>query len=364
MKILHLLYPGLGGHGNVFFTMCKADVTGIHQYEAVFAGIEPVRAEYAADCKTLGIPFTYVSKTPGKHAGYFKKILKILRRSDADIIFLHGSSMIAAAWAACLMSKKKIVVRETQAIHLKSANEQKALKIAMGLADAIVFLSEAYKMEIKEAFEQKFRSAKCHIIPNGIDLDYFKPDRKRKPLAEFVFSMQSRIIKIKDHSTLIKAFKILCGRHPQKMLILNIAGDGDQLEKLKVLTRKLNLENSINFTGILPQSRLAAFLNNTDIYIHASFGETMSTAIMQAMACGKPIIASDVEGINNMVKDNDTGLLVKVKHVEALANTMENLMENTLLAKKISENARGYAQEHFSKERMFRSYNKLFTGIS
>ena len=76
MKILHILYSGLGGHGNVFFSIISADKKKTFQYEAIFNGIEEVKQDYIDSCKVNGIPWKFVTKKPGLDTGYYFKLIK------------------------------------------------------------------------------------------------------------------------------------------------------------------------------------------------------------------------------------------------------------------------------------------------
>lgn len=362
MKVLHILYSGLGGHGNVFFSMVQADENNEYKFKAIFNGIEDVRQEYIDRCNKLQIPFTFVKKKPGKHILFFLKILREIWKNDSEIIFLHGSILILPAVLAkfASLSRRKIIVRETQAIHLKSIKEKLALKLSMQLASKIIFLSEEYKNEIKSIFRNKFKNNKVSVIPNGIDLNLFYPYKTEKDINVINIGMQSRIVPIKDHKTLIEAFALLIKKYPSKKLILKIAGDGESLKEVKELVIKHDLIKQISFLGMLPELMLPQFLNDLTIYVHASFGETMSTAIMQAMACGKPIIASDVPGINNMIKNNETGILIPVLNSLMLANAFSQLIEDNSLKEKLENASELHAQKYFSNRIMFQKYSNLF----
>ena len=363
MKILHILYSGLGGQGNVFFSMVNADVEKKYDYEALFMGVEELLRGYPERCNTAGIPFAFIKKKAGQHSLFFGRILKYVLKSNAEVVFIHGSILVSAVWAAKKLglSDKRIILRETQAIHLKSSREVLAFKIAMRLADRIVFLSEEYNTQIKKDFGKKYIGSKISVIPNGIDLTFYAPDSSVQKEDTITIGMQSRIVAIKDHITLLQAFAIIVEKFPEKSFQLKIAGDGPLLDSLKEATKSLNIESSTTFTGMLAEKRLPAFLNSLDIYVHASLGETMSTAIMQAMACGKAVIASDVDGINNMILDNKTGLLVLPKDKKALADAIEKLIFNDRLKQTISSAALTYAKQNFSNEIMFDKYSKLFS---
>ena len=366
MKILHVLYSGLGGQGNVFLSLVRADKNKTYKYEALFHGVEVLKNEYINQCVTAGVPFSYISKKAGWHMRFFFRVFRAVLKSDANIVFLHGSMLIYPVWLANIFSRKKkyIIIRETQALHLKSRREETALKTAMELANRIIFLSKDYANDVKKQLGRKYNAAKTDIIPNGIDLDFFSPSKKNTASSEFVMGMQSRIVQIKDHKTLLAAFAKTVSDNPAKTLKLRIAGDGEMLSALKQLAVSLGITELVEFTGMLPEKSLPHFLNSLDLYIHASFGETMSTAIMQAMACEKPIIASDVEGINNMLTDLKTGVLVAPSDINLLAEAIWKIYNDKTFSRMLAENALEYARKNFSQTRMFDQYSLIFKSAS
>ena len=365
MKILHVLYSGLGGHGNVFFSLVKGDVNKEMEYEALFYGIENVREEYLEQCAKNKIKFYTAKKKPGLDISYYKQILHHIKSSDADIIFLHGSAYILPAKIAGYFSKKKykIIVRETQANHLKTKVQWLTLGVAMQLADKIVCLTTGFNEQVKKKIGLLYQHKKVTVIPNGIDLALYKPTEKNKNNTVFNIGMQSRIVNIKDHITLLKAFAIVKKQEDKsgKKLTLKIAGDGELKNELVNLSKELKINNDVIFTGMLNEEDLITFLQSLDMYIHASLGETMSTAIMQAMACGLPVIASDVSGINNMLAADVTGILVPAKNEFLLADAIINCISNPTLLQSLSQKAYAYAVTNFSNQAMFQAYyNKVF----
>lgn len=362
MKVLHVLYSGLGGHSNVFFSMINADDSGEFEYQALFNGVEPVRDENSSRCDLAGIKWYYVHKTPGRHISFIWKLAQIIRKAKPRIVFLHASINVPAAVLAKLFSlgKFKIIVRETQANHLKTKAEWFSLKLAVLLANKTVFLTNTYNEEIKKKLTSWYKIKKTAVIPNGLDLSVFKPGTPASN-GKIVLAMQSRIVAIKDHITLLHAVHLVTKQHPEENIHLKIAGEGNCEQALKELANSLGINNHIEFVGLLTEAELPAFLQSCNIYIHASLGETMSTAIMQAMACRLPIIASDVDGINNMLTDGQTGLLVKPKQPQLLADAIMRLINSKSLCTMLAENAYNEAINKFSNKKMFERYKAIFT---
>ena len=143
----------------------------------------------------------------------------------------------------------------------------------------------------------------------------------------------------------------------------HIAGDGETITALRALVNKLNLDESVVFYGMLDESALIEFLHRLDIYVHATLGETMSTAIMQVMSCKLPIIASDVLGVNNMIKNGENGLLVPAKNSSLLSQAMADLIINQAKAANLADNAYEFAKKNYSNQKMLGSYNAIFKDL-
>ena len=364
MKILHIAFSGLGGHGNVFFSMVDADTEKKNQYEVIFFGIEEVREGYKEKAAERNVPWYFVRKKPGFDFAAYNQIEKIIRQSLPDVVFLHSSAYIFPAKKAVIsISKKiKIVIRETQPNHLKTKLEWAGLCVSLLAATKVVFLSTEYRDYIKKKLALFFSDRRTAVIPNGIDLDLYKPSPQTT--QSFIkIGMQSRLSETKDHQTLIDAFALLI-KSPAiiKPVKLYIAGDGVCRAALDKQVQDLELNDAVVFTGMLEERALPAFINSLHIYVHATLGETMSTAIMQVMACRLPVIASDVLGVNNMIRHNENGLLVPAKNAEKLCAAILQLITGADVAEALANNAFKFAQENYSNKLMLDRYNLIFNG--
>lgn len=363
-KMLHVLYSGLGGHGNVFLSMVDADKAKQYIYAGIFMGIEPMKEEYKTKCQERNIPYYAVLKKRGLDLKAFYQVYKSIRKEKPHIVFLHGALNILPAIVYKIIGKvtgARVVVRETQANHLKTRQDWFWLYISMLAATRIIFLSEQYKNDVQKKLGFFFNKRKTSVIPNGIDLQQFSPKNGDiQNMGSFRIGMQGRLEKNKDHATLIKAFAALKDKSYYPKLSLHLAGDGSERGQLESLTAELGVSDKIKFHGMLREKELTALMQSLDIYVHASMGETMSTAIMQAMACRLPIIASDVKGINNMVSHNINGVLVQVKNVEALTEAIDQLINDEASREKKAAQAYAFAVDEFSNERMLASYIKVF----
>lgn len=357
------MYSGLGGHGNVFFSMVDADKEASCDFTAVFMGIEPVKEEYVSKCNERNIPFAAILKKPGLNLKSFIGVYRALKQQKPDILFLHTPTNIvpAIAYRFRTLFRTKIFVRETQPNHLKTRKEWIGLYVTMIFSNRVFFLSEQFRDDVRKRLGIFFSKKKSRVIPNGIDLEVFRPVSDHATSnGQLLLGMQGRLYKTKDHSTLLKAIALLKDKPYYPSLELSIAGDGMMRPALEALATQLGITDKVKFLGMLKEHELSSFLQGLNIYIHASLGETMSTALMQVMACQLPIIASDVKGINNMITHSQNGLLVPAENEMAIAAAIDELYLNQELRSKLAATGHAYALEHFSNKRMWRDYKKEF----
>lgn len=360
MKVLHTIYSGLGGHFSVAFALIEADIKKIYSHKIIFYGIEDIPQAYIDKCKLFNIEFKVIKKKKGIDFGSSFKFYNYVKNYKTDILLLSSINLIIPAWFYRVIFLKKIIAIEHQANHLKTKIEWIRSILLQLLASKVVFLTDIYLIEVKKKIRFFFRAKKSIVINNGINLEIYNNNENNKPAPEYTAGMMSRLTPIKDHSTLLKAILFLKNEKWYGEFRLMLAGDGETRVALEAEAQALGIENKIVFLGMLDESRLLDFLQSISIYVHASYGETMSTSIMQVMACKLPIIASDVPGINNMVINEVNGLLVPVKNEKRLAEAISLLMNDRATAEKLAKAAYDFAVSNYSNQRMFEKYQVVF----
>ena len=362
-KMLHIAYSGLGGHGAVLFSLLENQFLLGVTHIVLFVGVEQPRKEYVERCEKLSIKHAYIARD--SVTSYFRFVLDIFRyliKNNPGYIFAHGMAAVPAVSLFKLFfpGKKNVILRETQAHHLKSRHDWICLLLANFIFDRIVYLTDEAKSGAKAKLQFLHRDRKSIVIGNGLDTIYFAPHNSCSDSRVIKIGMQSRLQSNKDHRTLIDAFNMLNCRNSSFDLSLHIAGEGATLESLRDYVHSLALGNKIFFHGMLGQSDLKKFLSNLYIYVHCTHGETMSTAIMQAFSMGLPVIASDVSGVSNMVT-NGNGLLYRPGDAFHLAENMEKIIRDPNLKKSLAEQARRCAELNFSNSILTKKYTDVFS---
>jgi glycosyltransferase involved in cell wall biosynthesis len=206
-------------------------------------------------------------------------------------------------------------------------------------------------------------------IPNGVDITWFKPipitevRRKLKCKEEGYYIVSvARLIPEKGIDILFHAISLIAKKIENLHVI--IIGEGKEKNKLKLLAKALNIENIVEFKSFIPNENLPLWYNIADIVVIPSRVETGCLIVpLEAMACGKPIIGSDLEGIRASVKHGYNGLLFTPEDSIALAKAMMKLLKNNELRSKMGENARKMVVEKFDETKIIENMIKLYKEV-
>ena len=176
--------------------------------------------------------------------------------------------------------------------------------------------------------------SKIHIIPNGVDFEdvqNIQPKSTEHPSILFV----GRLAKIKGVDILLKAIPVIKEKIPA--IHIYIAGLGPQEEELKELVKELNIEENVEFLGFISGGNKYAWYKSVDVCVFPSRHDSGPIVLLEAMACGKPIIASNVGGIPFMVEDGKTGFLFESGNVGELAEKIVILLKDKEMQEKMGE---------------------------
>tara|TARA_B100000427_G_scaffold328624_1_gene342206 strand:+ start:934 stop:2088 length:1155 start_codon:yes stop_codon:yes gene_type:complete len=236
-------------------------------------------------------------------------------------------------------------------------------KISNFLSDKIVVNAEAIIDEMLTLDSVNPNKVIC--IRNGINLEKFRIKNYDRNYirsqfglleSEFAWVKVANFSNIKGHKDLITSFKNLDPKYQAKLFL--VGKDIGSLDELKTLVFKYGLQDRIKFLGF--REDIPEILLSMDGYICASHTEGFSNAILEAMASGLPIIATNVGGNSEIIKNKITGLLFKPKDKNEIINTMIEIMENKPLSEKLSKEALKTVNEKYSTKKMVESYIDIY----
>ncbi|MFA6183997.1 MAG: glycosyltransferase family 4 protein [Parcubacteria group bacterium] len=213
-----------------------------------------------------------------------------------------------------------------------------------------------------QRFIAKFDKRQSPIIYRGLDfesIDKNNPDLEiKKELGnKIIISFVGRLYKWKGIEKSIQAIISLPPEIKNKIVLL-IIGDGEDFAYLKEISKK---ETSIKMLGYLSREKAIGILKISDIYIHSAYrGGGLSTSLLEAMYCECAIIATPHEGADEVVRNNENGILIKNPDAQEIAQQIILLSENKELRQKLSQQAKKDILKNFSWERSINLYANIF----
>ena len=302
----------------------------------------------------------------------FFALIKILRNERPDIVHTHTSKAgILGRWAAFFVRVPVIIHTPHGHVFWGYFGKLKTRifilleKISALVTDRLVMLTEQEKIDhlhFHIAPENKFS-----VVHSGINLDEFSNTSvdpaamKRRlgiPEDNLIVGTVGRLTSIKGHRYLIEAARKIAGSRPDTTFV--ILGDGELLDELKNMVTRSDIEENIKFLGW--RSDVAEVMSTFDIFALPSLNEGMGRVLVEAMALGRPIVASNIGGIPDLVVDGENGYLVPVGDVETLAARIRKLLDDPEKREEMGECGKKIAIDYSANamvQKIDRVYRKL-----
>ncbi len=301
----------------------------------------PVQIKHSADIKTARI------------------IARFANENRFDLLHVHSSHALSLGILIKMMQPKLKLVASRRVDFSVRKPLIGTLKYNNKFIDRIICISENIARVLAN---DGVPPTKITVIHSGIDLDRFNcnsttdlKEELRIPKDHLVVGTVAALVGHKDYPTLLQAAQKVIRRVPNVTFVA--VGDGGDREKLRELHRSLELGNRFLFTGF--RSDLQRFYNLFDVFVLASHKEGLGTSVLDALACGLPVVATKAGGIPEMITNEENGLLVPARNPQASASAIERLLKDWDLRKRLANNARASVQA-FSFENMVQKHIALY----
>ncbi|MGC3959058.1 MAG: glycosyltransferase [Verrucomicrobiota bacterium] len=191
--------------------------------------------------------------------------------------------------------------------------------------------------------------------------DQLLRDQLRIPREAFVLGKIARLFPLKGHDDVLNVFQKILPECPHAHLLF--VGDGILRPQLEARVRALNLTDKVTFTGLVPPGEVSRYVGIMDCLVHLSSREALARALPQALAAGKPVIAYDYDGANEMCLDNQTGFLVRFGHENGVAERILLLARDPKLRAEFGTYGRSLVCENFPVEKMVATFYHLYQDL-
>ena len=205
--------------------------------------------------------------------------------------------------------------------------------------------------------------SKVHWHPVGVDPDMFYTPRNKESEDDAVtITTVARLVEEKDVETAIRAIAELISKAVGTDVRYRIVGDGPKRESLENLTRKLGLEDVVQFEGQVERRRVSEFLSTTDIFLLTSVEEAFGLALVEAQAAGVPVVATSVGGIPEAVAAGDSATLVPPRNPERTAEQLAHLSRQPGLRSEMGARGHRFVVENFDVDVLNDEFESLLRG--
>lgn len=268
---------------------------------------------------------------------YLKVIPEIRRLIDTfrpDILHAHYAS--SYGFIGALLNFHPFVVSvwgsDVYSFPNKSFAHRGIIKYVLSKADLIC--STSYSMALKT---QMYTDKHIYVVPFGVDVSIFCPMKvnsfwdKEASVVGTVKTLEEKY----GIEYLIKGFAKFVSRYPNFPVRLLIVGGGSLESKLKKICEELNIGSKVWFTGRVPYEEVPKYHNMLSIFVSVSDSESFGVAVIEAMACGKPVIVSNVGGLPEVTCDGKTGFIVRAKNENDVYRAISFLLFKPSLLEKM-----------------------------
>jgi L-malate glycosyltransferase len=303
-------------------------------------------------------------KLGGDYGLYFK-LARAFRSHKIHIAHTHGWGTLLEGMVAAKLARVPAVVHgEHGTIKDDTKTHIYLQRLMWQAADEILSVSEALRRKLAQTIN--FPENRIRVIANGVDLRRFIVARDRSdwkfrlnlPREALTFGTVGRFVPVKCYPVLLDASRWIFEKIPNSYLVL--VGDGPLHERLTGLARDYKIRDRVRFLGW--RSDVPEILNALDVYVLASESEGMSNTILEAMACGLPVVATAVGGNVELV-DRAGGLLVPPYNPKTLAEAVSLLLADPARRETMGSLARRRVEEHFSLETMAENYAGVYLDV-
>jgi len=211
----------------------------------------------------------------------------------------------------------------------------------------------------------RLTSKSTEVIPFGIDTNVFTQGQERIVFegSDLVVGTVKSLEKIYGIDILLRAFRLVSLRHPDKPFKLLIVGEGTMEAEYKELASHLGIDSKTVFTGRMPYEKIPFYFQNIDVFANLSRNESFGVSVLEAEACGKPVVVTSVGGLKEVILPGVTGIAVPSDNPEQAANAIESLLLDDKFRAEMGRRGRELVKEKFAMEvclsRMIAHYKAL-----
>jgi glycosyltransferase involved in cell wall biosynthesis len=279
-----------------------------------------------------------------KYLRILKQLKQKIKTFQPDILHAHYASSYGLLGALSGFHPYIVSVWGSDVYDFPNVSfmHRSILKYNLKKADKIVSTSHIMAKET-----QKYTDKAIEITPFGVDVSLFKKNGEYNFNEPFIIGNVKTLSPKYGIDILIKSFQKVLEKNPKRNIILKIIGGGEEKENLMRLCKHLNISDRVQFLGKIGNSLLPAYYNSFLVAVNPSVdnSESFGVVAVEAMACGCPVVASDADGFTEVIVNNETGIIVPKRDIEATAHAIQKFIDNSKLREEMGKKGRKRVEE-------------------
>ena len=359
--LVALPFITVGGAEKLFHTVCEGLAGKGYRIVIVTTLAPPETMKEVLECYSGITPHVYRLPHLLDPDNWPDFVQYLIRQYRVESVLLAGSSFMYHQLGALRHQFPNLRIVDQQ---FNDTGHIHANRSYSDLIDCTSVPSGALAHRLIDQYKET--SAKIAVIPHGIDPDISIQDREdawkasglpEQALGKLLVSLFGRMSKEKSPEVFVEIAERLVGR---KDVFFVMTGEGPEWKSIQRRVASNGLRHSMHLPGFVDDPR--PLMQLTDIVVLTSSVDGMPLVILEAGAMGKPVVASAVGSLPEMVLDGETGVLCPPGDVDAFCRALEQLMDSESLRRRLGERARQYVGEHFNREAMIESYAAVLAG--
>lgn len=363
MRIVYLVHTlGLAGLENIVVSLTNCLEPSL--FECTIVSLqEPLQNKV----HTERVKVVSLDKKGGNDPRLIYRLYRFLCQERPHIVQTHNwGTLVEGALAAKLAGVPIVIHAERGTIEGRRRNlfVQRCL---LRTVHRVLSVSETHRRRLADA--TGFPYERIKPIPNGVDVSLFYPrpaekQRLRKDLGleptPIYVGTVANLRPVKNHALLLRVGSRICQAYEDVRFVF--AGDGPLKAQLVALAEELGISTKVRFLGT--RADIPEVLNALDVFVLPSLSEGMPNAVLEAMACGLPVVATRVGGIPELIEDGNTGILVPSEDEGQLEVILKNLLRDDTKRRALGEKGRQRVLECFRLDRMVNEYQDLYHSLA
>lgn len=370
--VVHVIYSlGVGGLENGLINLINNMPRDRYRHAIVCLHRS---TDFAKRIQGSDVSIYSLDKKPGKDLGLYVRLGRLLRQLKPDIVHTRNlTALEGQVVAAITVPARRVHGEHGREVDIAGLNIKYNLLRRMIRPFVHRYITVSRDLERWLVDQIGVEPSRIRQIYNGVDSQKFRPWRKEDPAppwqAKFandqhvIIGSVGRMAAIKDHLTLVRAFIMLIQQHPhlRETTRLVIVGDGPCRENCTQLLAQAGLSDCAYLMG--ERSDVAELMRAMDIFVLPSLGEGISNTILEAMATGLPVLATQVGGNPELVHASVTGRLVPADAPQAMAQALFDYVNDAQLRASHGSAGRAIIERQYSLPAMVSAYMQTYDAV-